>query len=455
MIPHRTSGGRFNMKMKRLATVLAAGAFALFAGSLVMVDTADAFRGGFGGGGGHFGGGGGMRSMSGGGGGMRSFSGGGGRSFSGAASRGMTSRSVSARHVNVSRRVSTGTTRTTRYVSSTRTTRVSKNGRYANAVTKSGRHVNVANNTNTSKLSNVRKPKIGTAVGAASLGVAHVNIGNTKSNTHVNVGNTGAGAAGLKPGPGNKPGGLAGLGNPGGLKPGPGGGGLKPGPAGGKPGPLGGLKAPPGGFKPAPGNITIINNRYVNVFRGPRQIWWAGAWVSLAALAVIPAVWVGGLEYDPWGYLALAEPSCSGVTPEGYRLRWQDVPTDTGAVVPQCVAYYPRGKAVPAVATGAVPGQAVSAAQPVAAAMAQGCLVEIYSQVAFTGMSSDVAADQPRLSEYGWDKQISSLDVKSGTWDFYSEADYGGQMVRLPPGKYENLEGWDKEISSLMCTQPK
>ena len=136
-------------------------------------------------------------------------------------------------------------------------------------------------------------------------------------------------------------------------------------------------------------------------------------------------------------------------------MRWQDVPTDTGAVIPECVAYYPRGKAAPAVAAGAVPGRAVGAAQPVAAAMAQGCLVDIYAQVAFTGMSSDVAADQPRLSEYGWDKQISSLEVKSGTWDFYSEADYGGQMVRLPPGQYANLEGWDKQISSFMCTQTR
>jgi hypothetical protein len=105
----------------------------------------------------------------------------------------------------------------------------------------------------------------------------------------------------------------------------------------------------------------------------------------------------------------------------------------------------------PVVAAGAVPGSA--AAQPVTSAMAQGCLVEIYSQVALTGPSSAVAADQPRLSEYGWDKQISSLNVKSGTWDFYSEPDYGGQMMQLPPGQYANLEGWDKQISSLMCTQ--
>src|SRR5262249_56810339 len=68
--------------MKRLATMLAAGALALFASLLVMVETADqanAFMrlGGFGGGMRSFGGG--MRSF---GGGMRSF-GGGMRSFSG------------------------------------------------------------------------------------------------------------------------------------------------------------------------------------------------------------------------------------------------------------------------------------------------------------------------------------------------------------------------------------
>jgi hypothetical protein len=154
---------------------------------------------------------------------------------------------------------------------------------------------------------------------------------------------------------------------------------------------------------------------------------------------VIPAVWVGSIQYEPWGYVALAKPVCSGVTPEGYRLTWQNVPTDTGVLIPQCVAYYPRGKAAPVVA--------------VTSAMAQGCLVEINSQVEFTGTSSDVASDQPRLSEDGWDKQISSLNVKSGTWDFYSEPDYGGSMMRLPPGQYANLEGWDKQISSFMCTQ--
>jgi len=449
--------------MKRLATMLAAGALALFASLLVMVETADqanAFMrfGGFGGGMRSFGGGmrsfgGGMRSFGGGmrsfGGGMRSFSGGmrsfggGMRSFGGARSFGarggaMMRSNVGARPISTT---SVGRTNTVSHVNVSKGSSV-KQANIRN--TRSSKDVNVAKTntskniakTTTGKLANVRKPNIGKQVATGNLGATHVNASDSKTNTHVNIGNTNKlGPGGITQGPGNRlAGGPAGLARP-------------PSPRLMPSGP------PPGGFKPAPGSMTVINDRYVSIFRGPRQIWWAGAWVSLAALAVIPAVYIGGIDYEPYGYVALAEPVCSGVTPEGYRLTWRDVPTDTGATIPQCVAYYPRGRAAPAVATGAAPGQTVGAAQPVMSAMAQACLVEIYSEVAFAGMSSDVAADQPRLSGYGWDKQISSLDLKSGTWDFYSEPDYGGQMVRLPPGQYENLEGWDKLISSFMCTQ--
>jgi len=431
---------------------------------------------------------------------------------------------VSARRTTtVSRRVSTGSTRTTRQFSST-----------------TSRRVNAGTTRVTS--STIRKPRIGKSVSTGSLAHGpgtHVNLRNANTSTRVNVGNTGKGPGGITQGPGNKlsgaglgtgpgmltrpdglnvpiqkpsgaglgtvtPGGSAskgpssidqkvgaagstpGLGtpakppgpfvNPGGKlnQPGthltgpvgganslPGGPGTGTSPGPGK-GPITGSgtgtgkgagpgKPPPNGFKPTNVNITVINSRFVNAFRGSRLIYWRGAWASLAALSVIPAVYVGGLAYDPYGYLALAEPACSGITPEGYRLTWRDVPTDDGGTIPQCVAYYPRGKAAPVVAAGAVPGQAVNAAAT--SAMAQGCLVEIFSQASFAGTSSDVAADQPRLSDYGWDKQISSLAVKSGTWDFYSEPDYGGQMVRLLPGQYADLEGWDKQISSFMCTQ--
>src|SRR5215813_12387201 len=365
--------------MKRLATMLAAGALALFASLLVMVETADqanAFMrlGGFGGG---------MRSF---GGGMRSFSG--ARSF-GAGGGAVMRSNVSARPIGIT---SVGRTNTVSHVNVSKGSSV-KQANIRN--TRSSKDVNVAKTntstniakTTTGKLANVRKPNIGKQVATANLGATHVNASNSKTNTHVNIGNTNKfGPGGITQGPGNRlAGGPAGLARP-------------PSPRLMPSGP------PPGGFKPAPGSMTVINDRYVSIFRGPRQIWWAGAWVSLAALAVIPAVYIGGIDYEPYGYVALAEPVCSGVTPEGYRLTWRDVPTDTGATIPQCVAYYPRGRAAPAVATGEAPGQTVGAAQPVMSAMAQACLVEIYSEVAFAGMSSDVAADQPRLSDYGWDK---------------------------------------------------
>jgi hypothetical protein len=52
-----------------------------------------------------------------------------------------------------------------------------------------------------------------------------------------------------------------------------------------------------------------------------------------------------------------------------------------------------------------------------------------------------------------WDKEISSLDVRAGTWDFFTEANYRGTMLRLTPGQYESLQAWDKQISSFRCAQ--
>src|SRR5262249_3052851 len=349
--------------MKRLATMLAAGALALFASLLVMVETADqanAFMrlGGFGGGMRSFGGG--MRSFGGGmrsfGGGMRSFGGarsfgGGMRSFGGARSFGagggaMMRSNVSARPINTT---SVGRTNTVSHVNVSKGSSV-KQANIRN--TRSSKDVNVAKTntskniakTTTGKLANVRKPNIGKQVATANLGATHVNASNSKTNTHVNIGNTNKlGPGGITQGPGNR---LAG---------GPAGPARPPSPR------LMPSVPPPGESNLAPGSMTVISARCGSIFRGPRQIWWAGAWVSLAALAVIPAVYIGGIDYEPYGYVALAEPVCSGVTPEGYRLTWRDVATDTGATIPQCVAYYPRGRAAPAVAPGPAPRPTVRA----------------------------------------------------------------------------------------------
>src|SRR5262249_37076462 len=63
--------------------------------------------------------------------------------------------------------------------------------------------------------------------------------------------------------------------------------------------------------------------------------------------------------------------------------------------------------------------------------------------------------EQPRLSESGWQNQIASIQVQSGTWDFYSEENFGGEAMRLTPGPYAALAPeWTKRIGSVMCGPP-
>jgi len=198
-------------------------------------------------------------------------------------------------------------------------------------------------------------------------------------------------------------------------------------------------------------NVTLINNRNINIFRGPRSIWWNGRLRTLVALGVLGGIYVGGTYLIADGYVPVAYPACRGITVEGCSLTWRDVPTDDGGVIAQCVQFCPR-RVASAVDT---PVLAAPAAAPVPAAMAQGCEISIHAEPNFGGVNSDVTADQPQLNQYGWDKAISSINVKSGTWDFYSDDNYGGQMIRLGPGQYPTLaQGWDKTINSLMCAQP-
>ena len=45
--------------------------------------------------------------------------------------------------------------------------------------------------------------------------------------------------------------------------------------------------------------------------------------------------------------------------------------------------------------------------------------------------------------------------MKSGTWDFFTDEDFGGETVRMGPGPYPDLgPDWTKKIGSFMCVQP-
>jgi len=211
--------------------------------------------------------------------------------------------------------------------------------------------------------------------------------------------------------------------------------------------------------------ITLINNKNFTIWRGPRNIWWNGRLRSLVALSVLGGLTIGGTYYLADGYVPIAGPICHGITEEGCSLVWREVPTEDGDVIWQCVQFCPPppGGTVTVAPPGATPTATTvaaadtrTAAAPVAAtAMAQGCDLSIHAEPNFVGVNSEVTADQPLLSTYGWDKAIASINIKSGTWDFYSEENYGGEMIRLAPGQYPTLaQGWDKTINSLMCAQP-
>jgi hypothetical protein len=215
-----------------------------------------------------------------------------------------------------------------------------------------------------------------------------------------------------------------------------------------------GPTAGPGPGAIGPGRITVINNVNVTIFRGTRTIFWAGRLRTLLAAELLAGVYLSGTYYEPDGYVALAEPVCRGATAEGCALSWRNVPTQDGDSMAQCVQFCQRTPAGRTrLATAAAADPAAAATPPGPAAMAQGCEVMIYSDPSFAGTSADVTSDQPQLGADGWDKEIASLEVKAGTWDFYAEDNYGGQTIRLPPGRYGTLEAWSKQISSFMCAQ--
>ena len=152
----------------------------------------------------------------------------------------------------------------------------------------------------------------------------------------------------------------------------------------------------------------------------------------------------GGVYLYPDAYLTVARPYCAGITPGGCRLNWQTVEFADGGSEWQCVQYCPRPGAV-------APAQTVAfAAAP--ATTPRSCEITIYSEPKFASNGVPTAEDQPRLSESGWQNAIASVEVKSGTWEMFSDEQYTGSAMRLAPGSYPELNPeWTKRINSFMC----
>jgi hypothetical protein len=201
-------------------------------------------------------------------------------------------------------------------------------------------------------------------------------------------------------------------------------------------------------------NVTFINRRRIPIFRGGRTIYVGRDIRRIVAVTTLTAIAVGAAYYYPYGYVAVPRPVCQGVTAEGCTLHWQDVPTEEGDVVTQCVQYCPQGYVAPPEPAIVAPTPDVPA-QPVVGPATAGCTIAIYSEPNFGGVSSETGEDQPQLGQVGWGGEIASIEIKVGTWDFYSDEDFAGETVRLGPGPYPELPGdWSKRIYSFMCADP-
>ena len=203
---------------------------------------------------------------------------------------------------------------------------------------------------------------------------------------------------------------------------------------------------------------TAINNQSVTIFRGPRHVWIGGVERSFVAASVLPGLYLGSDYYAPQGYIAVAQPACYGRTAEGCLLRWQQVPLESGGSDVQCVQLcHPGGLAQglavePTAAVARAFASEPLAPAPDQARTASGCEVAIYADANFAGQSTATVENQPRLGDVGWKGEIASVQVKGGTWDFFTDDDYGGQTMRLPPGEYAQFgPPWTKQISSFMC----
>jgi hypothetical protein len=223
---------------------------------------------------------------------------------------------------------------------------------------------------------------------------------------------------------------------------------LKPGP--GKPNfSAVGLKPGPGGFQQIKPSFAAINfkNKFFPIFKGPKFIWVGGYKKFFVPVGILGVALIGGSYWYPDGYVAMDGPSCTGFTPDECQLHWRMVDFADGGGEPQCVQYCPQ--------VGPPPAQIATLPPPPPLPPNGACQVTIFSDPNFAGTSAPTGDSQPALSQTGWRNEISSIQVQAGTWDFFSDENFGGEQMRLPSGPYPLLAPeWSKRIGSFMCVQP-
>lgn len=78
--------------------------------------------------------------------------------------------------------------------------------------------------------------------------------------------------------------------------------------------------------------------------------------------------------------------------------------------------------------------------------------ITLYSDDDFGGRSVTVRGATPDLVPLGFNDRVSSVIVRSGSWELCQHAGFQGQCITLQRGEYRQLKGFNDEVSSLRET---
>lgn len=84
-------------------------------------------------------------------------------------------------------------------------------------------------------------------------------------------------------------------------------------------------------------------------------------------------------------------------------------------------------------------------------------VVLLFSSPNFEGDQLRVTGDVRNLSDYDMNDEISSMIVLGGEWAIYPHKDFGGAGIRVPPGRYANMDAvlfQNNEMSSIRLVAP-
>jgi hypothetical protein len=96
------------------------------------------------------------------------------------------------------------------------------------------------------------------------------------------------------------------------------------------------------GFTIRDASRATIAGRNFSVWHDSHRVRRGGHWRTLVALSTLAIITFGSAPYYPYAYIDVPTPYCRGLTEDGCRLQWQEVPTLEGPTVYECVAYCPR-----------------------------------------------------------------------------------------------------------------